>query len=240
MVDSTEIDFDGASLPVLFELLNRPQSQIRADAACAIGDRLRTCELQQLEVHMQEKLAQMLADEAAAVRFEAAITLALAKDKRATDELIKALNSSALRLDAIRALGTSGDERALPTLLNILNRRFLMPWADKLQAAAALCALGDLAGAQYLQEKLASRRMGERAAAIHFLGESKHPQARAILEQLIVDSSEPLRDVAVRAIGLLQDPQVAQVLIETRVNADTELKDDIDQALTKLGIKTSA
>ena len=44
------------------------------------------------------------------------------------------------RLDAIRALGTLGDPSAIPKLQHVMDR-WWFPWADRLQAAAALCAL---------------------------------------------------------------------------------------------------
>ena len=83
-------------------------------------------------------------------------------------------------------------------------------------------------------EKLQSRRSPERAATIHFLGESRHPQALGILSRLLADSRDPHRDVAARALGLLGDPGAVGSLTAARSDADSELKSDIDAALQKL------
>jgi HEAT repeat protein len=127
-----------------------------------------------------------------------------------------------------------GDPAAVAPLEKFMSR-WLLPWADRLQAAAALCALGQPSGADYLGRKLDSRKRAERAAAIHFIGESRHPQARSILEKLVADASEPLRDVAVRALGILADPACRAVLENARASADEELSADIDDALARLG-----
>lgn len=239
MADSDPIDFEGASLPVLLDLLASDVPALRADAACAIGDRLRTRELDALAPDAQERMARLLGDNEAQVRFEAAIAVALTHDPRATNELIAALRTRALRLDAIRALGTTGDARAIEPLTRIMQRR-LVPWADRLQAAAALCALGDAAGAEYLHAMLSSRRHAERAAAVHFVGESRHPQARSILEALLADRANSMRDVAARALGLLGDPEAGVALAAARPDADAELQSDIDHALATLGLLTPA
>jgi HEAT repeat protein len=227
------IDFDAASLPEIGELLVAADPQQRADAATALGDRLRTREIDVLPSDIHELLVRMLGDAVPIVRFEAAMTLAEARDHRGTDILISAAAQRTFRLDAVRALGTMGDLRAVPTLVAMMER-FLMPWADKLQAAAALCALQDERGAAYLAEKTASKRAPERAAAIHFVGESHHPRARAILEPIVDDLKHPMRDVAARALGLLGDPAACPSLEAARMSADEGLRGDIDQALARL------
>jgi HEAT repeat protein len=226
-------EIEAASLAELVGFLDDARAGVRADAACALGDRLRTRELEELDATALAKLADLLDDAEVMVRFEAAIALAEAHDPRATPLLVAAVRSRAARLDAIRALGTLGDAAAIEPL-NALFRRFLLPWADRLQAAAALCALGDAGGAQYLESKLISRKPAERAAAIHFLAEARHPEARTLLEQLIADAADPMRDTAVRALGLLRDPASRAALERARASADSELRADIDEALRHL------
>ena len=234
MISHDPFELDGAPLPVLLELFASDDAHERADAACAVGDRLRCREIVTLDPATLEQLVQLLQDPAAPVRFEAAIAIALTHDARATAPLIAALDSRALRLDAIRALGTTCDPDAIAPLTRLMQKWF-MPWADRLQAAAALCALGDVSGATYLENRLASRRHAERAAAVHFVGESHHPRARKILEGILADITHPLRDVAARSLGLLGDQGARAALEGARAQADVDLRADIDQALATLG-----
>jgi HEAT repeat protein len=233
MEHEEEIDLDGAPIPVLRDLLVHADPRQRGDSACALGDRLRTREIPGLDREIQEAVATLLSDEVFMVRLEAAIALAEAHDRRATDTLIEAMGYRFCRLDAIRALGTLGDPKAIQPLQHIMGR-WLSPWADQLQAAAALCALGDPRGAEYLEKKLAARRRAERAAAIHFIGESKHPDALHILGRILAETTDQHRDVAVRALGHLRDPRGAALLDAARQGADAELNTDIDEALAMI------
>ncbi len=233
MGEPVTIDFDGASLPELAALMRSEHAQARADAATAIGDRLRTREIDVMPADIHELVVELLVDPVPIVRFEAAMTLAEAHDQRGTDLLIEASAHRHFRLDAVRALGAMGDQRAAPPLATMMGK-LLMPWADRLQAAAALCALGDTRGADYLAKKLVSRRKAERAAAIHFIAESRHPKARALLTPIVDDVADSMRDVAARALGILGDPAAAPALEAARQGADEALRSDIDQALQQL------
>ncbi len=227
-------DFDGVSIPSLSEYLGHDDARIRSDAACALGDRLRTRAVEVLDAPVLDEIATLLVDREPFVRFEAAIALACAQDRRGTAVLLAAIRNRSLRLDATRALGTMGDRAAIEPL-RALMERWLMPWADRLQAAAALCALGEATGAEYLESKLTSRRAPERGAAIHFVGESRHPKGRAVLEAILTDGDDRMRDVAARALGLLGDPGAREALERARHGADAELASDIDAALDSLG-----
>ncbi|MEK7703766.1 MAG: HEAT repeat domain-containing protein [Myxococcota bacterium] len=233
---SVGIDFDGATLRELMDLFASEVPRERANAACAIGDRLRARELDVLGAEECGALAQLLEDATKGVRFEAAMALAEAHDRRATQVLLDSLSSRRVRLDATRALGTLGDPAAVEPLARIMDG-WLMPWADRLQAAAALCALGDARGAQYLVHKVSSRRSAERAAAVHFVAESRHPEARARLEALLADPREPLRDVAARSLGLLEDPATRPALEAALTTAEGDLAEDLREALARLGRK---
>jgi HEAT repeat protein len=226
-------ELEGATVATLAGLLADGRPGVRADAACSLGDRLRSRELDGLDTAVHEQLAALLDDPEVMVRFEAAVALAELHDHRATALLLGAMRSRSVRLDAIRALGTLGDPRAVPELSRFM-AKWMLPWADRLQAAAALCALGDAAGAAHLVGRLASRRPAERAAAIHFLGESRHPRARALLEPILAAPRDPHRDVAARALGLCADPGARAALEAARSTADAELREDIDQALARL------
>ena len=226
-------ELDGASIPTLFDYMHSEHPQLRADAACALGDRLRAREVLALDAPVHAHLVHLLQDANYPVRLEAAIALAEVHDGEALETLLQATSLRTFRLDAMRALGTLGDKRAVPPLMQML-ARFLLPWADRMQAAAALCALGDAAGATYLSSKLKSRRAAERAAAIHFLGESRHPQGMPLLTDILGDKRDPMRDVAARALGLLRDPAAREALRRALDGADAELTHDIQEALAKL------
>ena len=226
-------DLNLASLPVLQDLLTHEDPALRADAVCALGDRIRSGEEKELSLTLRESMGKLLCDGVPLVRLEAAIALAEVQDHRATSVLVSALRHRAFRLDAIRALGKTGDANAVEPLSAFL-KRWLMPWADRLQAAAALCALGNQEGQSYLKTRLGSRRPAERAAAIYFLGESKHPCALEILLELVQDREEAMRDVAVRALGILGDHRAIATLSEAREDSQQELTEDIDEALAVL------
>ena len=158
------------------------------------GDRLRTREIDGLPTTVKSRLVEMLDDREVLPRVEAAITLAEVHDPRATSILLSATRSRTFRLDATRALGAGGDAHAIPELTHLMNRWF-SSWADTLQAAAALCTLGDPGGAAFLERKLLSRRSGERAAAIHFLAECRHPRAFELLCRILTAMSRPAASV---------------------------------------------
>jgi HEAT repeat protein len=224
---------DAAPIPQLLEYMEHRDPRLRADAACALGDRVRTREIDGLDGDVCGRLALLLEDNEPFVRFEAAIALAEVQDNRATPVLLGAMHRRSLRLDAIRSLGTMGDSNAVQPLLRFM-QRWLLPWADRLQAAAALCALGNATGAEYLAGKLNSRKHAERAAAIHFVGESRHPEAVEHLESVLADRNDTMRDVAARALGVLGDRAAQNALTAARETADDELRVDIDEALARL------
>ena len=231
---SSDNELDGASIPELMELMRSDHAGERAAAACAIGDRLRTEEIETVENPTREMLAQLLDDPTTHVRFETAIAMAELQDFRATPLLLGAARSKALRLDAVRALGTMGDPKAIPPLRQIL-RKFFMPWADKLQAAAALCALQDSEGQDYLQTKLRSRKFAERAASIHFMAESRHPGATDDLINILNDLNDPMRDVAARSLGLIPSDRALKALQGAMGQASGHLAEDIDEAIKRHG-----
>lgn len=192
--------FDALSVSALREKLRHTHPGIRADAACALGDRLRMHLVDTLDSQIQSNLAELLDDAHALVRFEAAMALAELHDDRALPVLIESLKRPSVRLDAMRAVGTLRNPTATHALRPWLHKWFA-PWADKLQAAAALCALGDNEGRDYLKKKLFSRKRAERAAAIHFVGESAHPDANDLLQNILWDTNDPMQDVAARTLG---------------------------------------
>ncbi|MCK5689788.1 HEAT repeat domain-containing protein [Myxococcota bacterium] len=226
-------DPESASLDELREYFKAEHQVVRADAACAIGDRLRTKELTALEPPLQEELAALLKDDDFLVRLEAAIALAEVHDSRATEILLNAMRLKRFRLDAIRALGVSTDKKAIEPLRAFM-RKFFLPWADKLQAAAALCTLGDPDGANYLEARINTRRFLERAASVYFIGDAHHPRAKELLLGIAQDPQHDARDAAIRGLGALGDKSIANKLDSLRNEVPKEFHQDIDVALALL------
>ncbi len=220
-------------MPVLLEHLQSPNPLERADAACAIGDRLRCKEIHSLDPEVHNTLLMLLKDRVKEVQFEAAITLAQIQDNHALDILLQAMRHRHTRLDAVRALGELKAPEAIPALHQTM-QSWWMPWADKLQAAAALCRMNHPEGVQYLTQKIHSTRTAERAAAIHFIGESQHPDALQMLTALLENPQEPLKDTAVRALGMLGDEKGLHVLAQMKKEAEEDLLEDIETAVQQI------
>jgi len=231
-------DFEGASLSSLAKFLLDPSPQVAGDAACTLGDRLRTGELSGLPSVHRSSLIQLIETAPFPVQLEAAITLAELQDFRGTPLLVEAVSRRQFRLDAILALGTMADPEAVPALLYWLNKRWAA-WADRLQAAAALCKMGHADGASYLEKRIHSRRRSERAAALHFIGESHHPCALTHLLQVLNDHTDPLRDVAARTLGILGDSTALKPLTDALTSENEELNSDIQYSLAQLQTKTN-
>tara|TARA_Y100001934_G_C12172121_1_gene687202 strand:- start:4 stop:693 length:690 start_codon:yes stop_codon:yes gene_type:complete len=222
-----------ATADELEELLANEDPDILCDAACALGDLIRTKELSTLSVTCVEKLALLLGHPSFLVQLEVAIAMAEIQDHRGTPLLLAAIRRKRFRLDALRALGTMNDSKASEDLRSWIKRRFA-PWADKLQAAAALSKMGDPEGQTYLERKLSSKKAPERAAAIHFLAESNHPSALHYLSTILRNPQDPMRDVAARSLGLLGNPEARPLLEQSLLKAPATLADDIKEALNSL------
>jgi HEAT repeat protein len=213
----------------LLEQLQGSHPKDRTDAACALGDRLRTHEIE-FDPQIRLALLKALEDPVPAVRVETAIALSEVQEYLATPILLWAAKRPATRLDALLALGAMRDPSTVPFLQQLL-RRWLLPWADRLQAAAALCSMQMAEGTTYLEQKLLSRRVAERAAAIYFIGHCQHPNACVLLKPILLNVKDPLRDGAARALGFVKDPQAKHLLGSALVDAEGELKEDILLAL---------
>lgn len=234
-----EHEYDRASIPTLLGILADDEISPgqRSDAACALGDRLRCKEIPGFDADVMTALESCLTDPVFSVQFEAAIALAEAQNPLATPVLQQACSYRSLRLDAIRALGAGGDQLAVPALIKLM-QRMLLPWADNLQAAGALCALGNIDGQRFLQHKMNSRRRAEQAAAIHFIGESRHPEAFDILRQLY--DRPAVRDVAARALGFVDSPPCVPFLRQAFAEATGELREDLAESLRMRGVAVDA
>lgn len=226
-------DLVGRPLAELTSYLEAADYRLRADAACVIGDMVRDMQEKTLPEDTVRLLEALLQDIEPKVRLEAAITLSLIKNMAAAPVLRELTERRKYRLDAIHALGHLGDRDSIPLFHEMLVR-MLISWGDKLQAAAALCLLGDAAGQDYLAARLTSRRYLEQAAACHFIGESRHPRAFELLSPLAGDEKCRIRDTAIRSLGLLDDPRAEDLLCQLYPGLPLVLQGDVVSALENL------
>ncbi len=228
-------DIEIASLEVLEKLTRSDVPRIRGDACCVVGDRLRTQEITDIPETLRMRLHACLHDDIRGVCLEAAIALAELQDQAALETLVHMIAFRGLRLDAIRALGRLGDPRGIAPLHQFLGK-WLLPWADKLQASAALCALGDTLGAAYLVKRTQSRRFPEAAAALHFIGENKHPNAVEILTQALRGNNTKLAGTAARTLAMhqIRSAETEAVLRDELQKRSGELAEEIAEAITSL------
>ncbi len=227
-------DLIGRPLPELTGYLKASDYRLRADAACVIGDMLRDMDHKDLPAETISALRELLRDIEPKVRLEAAITLAILGDMAAAPILRELTARRRFRLDAIHALGILKDKEAVPLLTAILYK-FLPTWAEKMQAAAALCAMGEGEGAAYLERRLRALRYGEKAAACHFIGESHHPKAFEILSDIARDPAHRLRDTAIRTLGVLGDVRAIEFLADLYAELPLILREDALNSLKILG-----
>ncbi|MEE2962375.1 MAG: HEAT repeat domain-containing protein [Myxococcota bacterium] len=219
-------------IPGLIKLLSDPDHEIRSSAACCLGDKVRTKELREFSHKLKETLAQRLKDPSGQVRFEAAIALAEMQDIRATGCLASFLPKSTHRLDAIRSLGASGDTLAIVALKPYVER-WWYPWADRLQAAAALCRLGNSLGMEYLQDRITCRRREEKCAAYYFLGESNHPEALSLLQSGLKSGPNHIKHSCIDGLGALATPQAWATLQKISDDAQGEVQEHAQEILNR-------
>ncbi len=228
-------DLIGRPLQELTGYLKAADYRLRADAACVIGDMLRDMDHKELPAETMANLYELLKDIEPKVRLEAAITLALLGDMAAAPILRELTWRRAFRLDAIHALGLLKDRDAIP-LLRATLYKFFPSWAEKIQAAAALCAMGESEGADYLERRLRALRYGEKAAACHFIGESHHPKAFEILSDIAKNPAHKLRDTAIRTLGILGDERAIELLTDLYDGLPLILQEDAISSLKALSL----
>lgn len=171
---------------------------VRRDAMAALGD------LAYVEVDIStavDTLAQALGGPEPQ-RFEAAFALASAGDPRAFDPLAKALGTPSLRPHAVEALGRLNDARALPELDRV-RKGWLVPWSDKLGAAAVAAAFGSEAAWEDVARAFRSRRFEVRIHACAVSAARTLTRALEPIRAIAARDQEPAREAALQALGKL-------------------------------------
>jgi HEAT repeat protein len=157
-----ELDVARAA-PLLRVALSDEDAEVRANAACALGDAPR-------DDQTVEALAGLLKDGKEEPRFEAAFALAVFGDRRATAVLAAFLRDDGRALDAARGLAMLRDPESTQALAQTL-RGFFVPMLVKVRAAHALARLGEKQGRQYLERMAQKRKEEVRGLASELLAE---------------------------------------------------------------------
>jgi HEAT repeat protein len=206
-------------------LLDDPHSRVRQESCAALGD---------LRDHASKDfLAARLEDPDPQVGFEAAFALASMADLRARGTLLSALSVTHKRLDACEGLRRLGDPSTLEALDKMAGKLFLA-WVDRLTAWATMFALGRTEAGDRVVERTTSRNREERIYALSLIGSHKISAGRDILERVVRDERDPLRDTAVRALGDLGDPASLDALRSIRDGRDRNLAFDAESAMKKI------
>lgn len=155
--------------------------------------------------------------------FRAACALSLFGDDAGAGVLTWALDQRDLCFDALRALTRLAPPAALAPVQKFFARRFLHP-LERLQAAAALHAMGDPRGTAHLEQCRGSRRPEERGFALELAGALHLPGALELLRGVLEDERDPHRLDAARGLAWLADPRAVPALERAaRDPADPEL-----------------
>jgi HEAT repeat protein len=198
------LNYPGA-VDLLISDLTDPNRYARINAASALGG--------SKDPRAVEPLIGALGDPDYQVRFRTAESLAAIKDPRAVDPLIAALNDSSqsVRMDAARALAAIKDPRAVEPLITTLK----VPNSDI--QADVVSALGDLGDPRAIAPLIAALAVkvpsdihDHAATALGKIG----PPAVESLIFLLKNTDPQLRRGAAKALGDIDDPRAATVLLD--------------------------
>lgn len=182
-----------------------------------------------------EDLARLLADRRVEVAAEAAFRLAERGDRRAVPVLCRTLRHPDLGFEAARLLGELADPAAGPALRAYVSRWLADP-LTRLQAAAALCRMGDGTGEAILLRALRSWRRPVRGFAIELLSGLR---SAAAYDSILAVAGRPADyhcGTAARALGRYGDPRGAEALCALlEGHPDPEVRQDAARALGEIG-----
>lgn len=233
------------TLSPLLELLQGPDSDLRMQAALALGEQrdaraagplmeaLHDAD-SNVRYHAIEALGKLKATEAVDaladiadskdffLAFGALDALAKIGDPKVTPRIVPLLDDDLLREPAVNLLGQLADETAVAPLTALLNT----PTAPTGAIANALAALRDRYEAQY-------------GAGFHIAdltsGEISATGVQNLLDALETPGEEDLRSIAL-VLGWLKGPSVDRAL--TRLMGRIDLRDEIIDALVRHGAAT--
>ncbi len=176
-------------------LLADAELKVRREAAAAATDLG--------QASLANVLSQAARDPDPDLRFEAAFALATLKDDRARPVLEASLKGRRF-FDACEGFRRLGHRDAVPVLQRVAGR-FFMGWPERLTLWATLYALGQPDASAQILKRGRSRNRAERAYALGLLGTHRILEGCSLLVGVAQDTRDPLRDIAVRALGEMGD-----------------------------------
>lgn len=183
--------------------LGSQDSVERADAAEALAEAQ--------DAPSAPAIRALLSDPDPITAYRAATALSVLGDDAGVEVLVWALQKRDLCFDALRALTRLAAPAALEPVRKFFARRWLHP-LERLQAAAALHAMGDASGTAHLERCQTSTRADERGFALELAGALRLPGALELLRGVLEDERESHRLDAARGLWLLGDARAVPVL----------------------------
>jgi len=201
-----------ASAEVLQARLEDSASEVRAEAAAALGD---------LGAG-STALEPLLQDPVAEVRFEAAFALGALGRPVALPTLMGFLSDRRRRADAIEGLHRLGDPAARAGL-NRWVGSWRLGWVERQALDAALVALGDVEARDRLRRACEKGRFERRTYAFHLAGRTGLEEAEPVLWSALEGRDEDLWGPAIAALRALGRQDALQAWATTAPPAQAVL-----------------
>lgn len=217
IIDSLSILGDESTVPLLEQLVNDANAELRQTVITALG-RLRSDKSIPVLCMVLRQPERGVYDRAAA-----ADALALIAHPASIEQLADAFQreTSAIVLrKIIHALGCTGDERALPHLIDGL--RDVDSELVRAEAAHSIGRLRILRGALYLVEALDDASEEVRLACVIALQNYNNEIAKAGLSYAATDASQRVHDAARRALQRLSDLRPSSLSSPRYMNSNTK------------------
>jgi HEAT repeat protein len=197
-----------AAVPQIIELLEDSAWQVRANAACELGE-------------LKDKRA----------------TEALVRHLSGPDLNPQEHNSDRdIRWYAAKSLGEIGDREAIPSLLRTFKDARLENDV-RISAAGALARMGRDEGLPFLLAMVKSHSPNDRADAAEALGTNQIKGTVDPLLSLLSDSKPEVRRQASRAVRNLRDPRTIPAVRKLLNDPDPDVRNWAGETLVNFGVK---
>ncbi|MGI5992664.1 MAG: HEAT repeat domain-containing protein [Methanosarcina sp.] len=207
---------DPDAVPYLVEMLDDGASEVRKEAAFALGFYNKPEEA----VRIEQPLINALADSEPEVKEAAVRSLGRIKSKESIPYLEELLqdNNQNLQIAAIEALGKIGEPEAVDALTPLLENK---KWKVRTEVVVALVEIGGPEAVNSLISLLGDENYRVRQGAAEGLGKFGDQRAvEPLLKALETERERDVRAAEVRALGELGGPEAIEGL--RRINTDME------------------